>query len=264
MDKEKILTVALVVAIIFGVASFASAIYFQRDRESLNQQLQELSEQTPAVTLAPVQKVERPQLSASDDNEDIAKLNAYIERLEAQLAAARQQAQSSERRAERNDRRGGGRGGRGPMDLEELKEKDPVRYEQIQQRMADFRQRQQEQAIKRNEFFDSVDTSRMTSEQRDTFNEYRDLLSQADAIMQGEGNMEDMREIGRGIFELRGQVQETLLQQLGSANGAANPAEFAANVRQVMSVTGMGGPGMGPGPGMMGGHGMGGGPGRRR
>ena len=86
MEREKLQNSILVLALVFGLSSFAAAVYYHRDRESLSQQLRELSEQGSEVVITPaIQKIERPAPSGND-SEDIAQLNAYIERLEQQQA----------------------------------------------------------------------------------------------------------------------------------------------------------------------------------
>ncbi len=244
---------------VLTVVAFGFVIFLRKDNVALRLQLENAAlqptEPAVAAALPKLQSTERPQgITDAEANAFIDKLEAENARLKTQLAELQQQADMAQRR----------RGGRRPPNLEELKNTNPELYAQIQQRREEFRQRREAASVRRNEFFDKLDTSRLNDEQRSQIERYRTLLNEADAAMGG-GHPADMREIGRELFTLRGSVQNTLIQNLGNQLGTDANA-LANGLQEIMSVTNGG---FGPGPGGFGGGpggpgpGFGGRPGRR-
>ncbi len=255
MNTQRILIGILAV---LAAVAFGFVIFLRKDNVALRLQLENaaLTPTEPALAALPkLQSTERPQ-GITD-----AEANAFIDKLEAENAKLKQQLAELQQQVDMAQQR---RGGRRRPNLEELKNTNPELYAQIQQRREEFRQRREAASVRRNEFFDKLDTSRLNDEQRSQIERYRTLLNEADAAMGG-GNPADMREIGRELFTLRGSVQNTLIQNLGNQLGTDANA-LANGLQEIMSVTNGG---FGPGPGGFGGGpggpgpGFGGRPGRR-
>ncbi|GEM_PF-4364733 len=261
MDRSKILITVLVLVSLFGLGSFGAAVYFFQDRAALQQQLADAGEASVSIP----SELPRPDLSAlqasGDDSEAVQALNAYIDKLEKENAAYKKQLEEA---VAENSR--GGRGNRerrnGPPNMEELKETNPEQYARFQEMRQRMEQRMQEFREKRDSYFANLDTSRLSAEQRNTLKDYQNLVAEMEERMQNPENRGDMRELGREMMEMRGEVQNILFDELGSRIGADGTA-LSDGVQEIMSV--MGG-GMGGGPGGFGGGpggpgGFGGGPG---
>ena len=253
MNINRLLASLTALAILLAAVAFGSAIYFSRINDSLRLQLEAMEDQSP-VQIATIQTPE-PEKPASEASEDAQKeidgLNAYIDRLERENAAFRQQLMMT---ANDNGRSGNdGRPGDGRrhqrQSLEELKESNPEAYERIQE----ARQRMQEEVELRrkrmDEYFASLDTSKLTGEQQATISDFQNAVQEIREGMQDGPPSPELRESFRQVMELRDEVQDILLQELGSRLGTDATA-LSEGVQEVLSIMGAAGPGGGfrPGP----------------
>ncbi|MCQ2403786.1 MAG: hypothetical protein MJ202_08695 [Lentisphaeria bacterium] len=256
MDRTRLLSAILVFVSLFAVGSFGAAIYFYQDRSALQTELSAIDEAEASLPEA----LPKPDFSASmraeGNSEEVKGLNAYIDRLEKENAAYKQQLEQMSE----NNRRDGRGNRRGFPSMEELKEQNPEQYERIQKFRQDMEQRMQDYRQKRDDYLSSVNTAALSREQQDTLKEYQDAIKQIEENMQNPGQGGDnMRELGRAVMEMHGQVQEILLQDLGNRLGT-DGAALSEGLQEIMSVMG---PNFGGGFGGMGGPGRGmGGPGR--
>ena len=93
MNINRLLASLTALAILLAAVAFGSAIYFSRINDSLRLQLEAMEDESP-VQIATIQTSE-PEKPSSDASEDAQKeidgLNAYIDKLERENAAFRQQ-----------------------------------------------------------------------------------------------------------------------------------------------------------------------------
>lgn len=253
MNINRLLASLTALAILLAAVAFGSAIYFSRINDSLRLQLEAMEDESP-VQIATIQTPE-PEKPAPDASEDAQKeidgLNAYIDKLERENAAFRQQlimTANDNGRSGSDGRPGGGRRHQ-RQSLEELKESNPEAYERIQE----ARQRMQEEVELRrkrmDEYFASLDTSKLTGEQQATISDFQNAVQEIREGMQDGPPSPELRESFRQVMELRDEVQDILLQELGSRLGT-DATELSEGVQGVLSIMGAAGPGGGfrPGP----------------
>ena len=266
MEQNQLLKVALVIVSVLAIGSFGGAIYFNQDRAALQAQLAELASQSSSGD-AP--ELARPQLTlessrpaTSGDSEELASLNAYIDKLESENAGLKQQLETAQTRSDSQERRNARRDrNRDPRArLEELKESNPEEYERIQQRMQEMRTQMEQRQQKVTDYLANLDTSKLSRSQRETLQDYQAVRAEMQEAMADPENMDrdEMRELGREMFEMAGSVREILYEQLASQLGT-DAASLSENIEVIQNATGFGG--MGGGPGGPGGPGRGG---RRR
>lgn len=159
--------------------------------------------------------------------------------------------------------------------MERMKTEEPERYAEMQKRQEEFRARMRAASEARDTYLSSVDTSRMTAEQKSSHERLLAALKARDAFMErmrpdAENPLTDeerqeffasMREIG----PLMAQERRYLLEETGRAYGEEG-AEFADYIQEIFDNTsdrppmGRGrGPRFGGGRGGSGGDGPGGG-----
>lgn len=137
--------------------------------------------------------------------------------------------------------------------LEQLRESDPERYEQIMQ----WRENMIQQMQDRENYFASVDTRLLTREQRAVHEEFLQKLGEFNELRErmesGEGSFQEMRDAGRHLNELRETERDILLQAAGRSAGynREDSAKFAETIKQIYQSTEIprGGGGFGGGPG---------------
>lgn len=252
MERNRILSLALILVACFAVGSFGAAIYFYQDRAILQEQLETQDDAVSTVS------TELPKVSldagmrGTSDSEEVKALNEYIDKLEAENAAYKEQISqmSSRGRGNRGERRGA------PPSMEELKENNPEMYERMQQMRTQMEERMQEYRQKRDDCFAHVNTSKLSSSQRATFEKYQNLINEMEESFGNPGQGGNPFENVREMMSMRDDIQEILYQDLGNRLGA-DGAAIAEGVQAIMET--MNGPNMGGGPGM---GGFGGGPGR--
>lgn len=241
MDRTHTLTLLLALLAIFSAGTLVFAIFSYRSYQGLLQEVAAQENARTVETAAP--PVELPPVVVQqgvDASEELAGLNEYIAKLEEQNRTLRQQLTAAGNPQGERQSRGAARGRRGaPPDMERLKETDPDRYEE-------FQQRRQEQRQRRKDYLAAVDTSRLSQDQKETLQNYRDLLSEMEEDTQGgPPDFDRMRE----MMDMREEVQEILYQDLGNRLGTDGQVLYES-VQELQSVMGgMGGPG-GPGGGM--------------
>ncbi len=255
MERNRLLGGLLVFTILLSVGSLVFGFYAYRFYQDVLGELEEAKKSQPVAVISDIpvaEPVYRPE-QGLDAQEEIQGLTAYVEKLEKENRNLQQQlSQLANARGGREGDRGEGRrrGDRGgPPDMEALKEKDPEAYAHFQQMREEREQRRQEQRQRREELLASVDTRRLSAEQQDTLRDYQDLLAEIEGS-EGPGGPERGEQF-RSLMEMRGQVQEILLEDLGNRLGT-DSASLAEGVQEILSVMGQGqgGPGGGPG-GMM-------------
>lgn len=265
MEQNTFLKVALVVMALLAIGSFGGAIYFKQDRAALQSQLDELASQ---AGVAPVE-VARPQITLESsrpavdgDSDELQSLNAYIDKLESENASLKQQLEVAQNRSASDERRANRRErNRDPRArLEELKETNPEEYERIQNRMQEMRAQMEERQQRVTDYLANLDTSKLSRRQRETIQDYQAVRAEIQEAMADPENMDrdEMRELGREMFEMAGSVREILYEQLAGQLGT-DAASLVENIEVIQNATGfggMGGPGMG-GPGGPGGRGPG-------
>ncbi len=249
MERTRLLGALVALLALFSCATLLSSLICYRLYQGVQAELdQERSLPPPSegkrlVEEAPVSPLVGQRMEAS---EEIQGLTEYVEKLERENRNLRQQlAQQSQRRAEEGASSGGRRRRDfrgGSFSMEELKERDPEAYERFQQMSQEREQRRQEQRERREDYLSSVDTRRLTAQQQETLKEYQELLAslEEEGLPRGAGRGEQFRE----MMEMRNEVQEILLEDLGNRLGT-DSASLAEGVQEIMSV--LGGPGGGPG-----------------
>ena len=208
---------------------------------------------------------------------DLNRLRARIKELERQLAE--QDAAASEEPvggASTNRVEGGRRFGLPTFaELEEMREKDPERYVQTTNRIAQFRAGWQGRLQNQFDILESADTAHMTEKQRKVHEDYISLLARIDELgeqlnpladvteEQRRAAGQEMRESWRKLHELQRIERDTLLTQTANALGfrGRKAQEVVEGIKQVYEATGggghwgrggRGGRGRGPGDGRQG------------
>jgi len=146
---------------------------------------------------------------------------------------------------------------RGPPSMKDMRERmekmakeDPQRFAQITNRMARWRQRRAERASAKLDFLESVDTSGMTDEQKNTHESYQDLLVRREELEEKMHNpdmtdddradiMREMRETDHAIREQAKQERETLIAQTAKILGFTGDEATAvsATIQDVVNST---------------------------
>ena len=154
--------------------------------------------------------------------------------------------------------------------FEEMREKDPERYNQMTNNMAQWRARRQERLQNQFDILASADTRHMTKAQRKVHEDYQNLLARQEELHelmnpnntdatdeQREAAFKEMREIRHQLHDLQRTERDTLLTQTANALGyKGNDAKEVVNaIKEVYEATGGGH--HGPPPGGPGGPGGG-------
>ena len=206
----------------------------------------------------------------SDHDADLNRLRARIRELERKLAE--QDSAASEEPVEQpaTNRVEGFRrfGPPSRAELEEMREKDPERYAQETNRIAQFRAGWQGRIQNQFDILASADTAHMTEKQRKVNEDYISLLARIDELGeqlnpladvtedQRKAAGQEMRETWHQLHELQRIERDTLLTQTANALGfrGRKAQEVVEGIKQVYEATGGGGPwgrggGRGRGPG---------------
>ena len=269
MENNKLLIAGIVVVAFVAIGALGGAMYYRQDCVALKAQLDELAGQSTGGKLPG--ELARPQLTVassrpatSGDSEELQSLNAYIDKLESENAGLKQQLEQALQRGESQDRRNARRDrNRDPRQrMEELRETNPEEYERIQNRMAEMRTQMEQRQQQVTDYLANLDTSKLSRNQRETLQDFQAVRAEIQEAMADPENMdrEEMRELGREMFELTGSVREILYEQLAGQLGT-DAASLTESIEVIQNATGFGGLG-GPGPGGPGGFG-GRGPGGR-
>lgn len=177
---------------------------------------------------APEKAVSKPRIAEAGDEAALAALRHRIAELEAQLGeaqATQDEAVSNAVAAAKRER-----GPRwGASRLEEMKKTDPAQYQQITNRMAQFRRESRARAEAQLDFLSSVDTSRMSASARTTHARYQELIAQREELserLHAEGLSDDER---KALFEeLHGTHQA--MRMLGQSERTVLVEETARNL----------------------------------
>ncbi len=229
-----------------------------------------------AVTERPARKTTR----ATGHDETVARLRARIQKLERELAAKNAPAAPQEAvqpAPAETPPDGGARGERrGPPSpeemrahMEEIRKTDPVRYTWMTNHSARVRTRQLARAQGKLDILASVDTTRLSTQQKRVHEQYQDLIARQEDLRtvafaplddtsvtdeQRAAAHTEMREVGQQLHNLAHQERETLLDQTARAFGITGDAaqDLVETVKAVYQATEAWG-GRGPDPGGPGG-----------
>ncbi|MBQ6471632.1 MAG: hypothetical protein IJJ33_06590 [Victivallales bacterium] len=193
---------------------------------------------------------------------DAARLRQAIDEKDAEIsrlkANANRTAPSRER--EHGNRNRGGGPGNFRENMERLKTENPELYARIEER----RKKMEERTLRRDQYLNNIDTSRLNATQRQTVSDYQALLKANEELRQsmenGESDNESRREMFdnmRQIGQMSGEIRSILLEQYANTLSSGNGAAVAEEIQNIIDATSAG-PGGGPG-----GPGGFGGPGRR-
>ena len=169
---------------------------------------------------------------------------------------------------ERSEERGGNWMRRGQEMLERMKTEDPERYTEITNRMARFRQERLERAQRKLDFFENIDTSRMSAAAKATHTQLQDLIArreELEALLHQDGTtmddreaiMSEMMESDRQLRQLNRQERSNLIRLAAESLKQLSRSDarvLAETISEVIDNTEMGG---GHGPGNHGRHGGG-------
>ena len=153
--------------------------------------------------------------------------------------------------------------GRRPRDwMERMRTENPEQYAEMTNRFARFRQNQTEQAQRRLDFFEALDTSRMSDGDREHTENLKNLIVQREelASRMADPNLtgEERQQIGQQLGQMQGairqenaQVREILFKQFGEDLGYQGEevgafAHYMGNIVEMTADTGRG-PGGGRG-----------------
>ena len=196
--------------------------------------------------------------SSRKHDADLNRLRARIKQLERQLAE--QDTAASEEPVEQpaTNRVEGGRRFGPPTfaELEEMREKDPERYIQTTNRIAQFRAGWQGRLQNQFDILESADTAHMTEKQRKVHEDYKKLLARIDELgeqlnplanvseEQRKAAGQEMRETWHQLHELQRVERDTLLTQTANALGfrGRDAREVVEAIKNVYEATGGGGP----------------------
>ena len=217
--------------------------------------------------------------SQSDHENDLNRLRARIRDLEGQLAKRNEESESADpvEQPATNRVEGFRPFGHPPSAaemrarFEEMREKDPERYAQITNNMAQWRARRQERLQNQFDILASADTKHMTKAQLKVHETYQDLLARQEELhemmnphntgvtdAQREAAFKEMRDVSHQIHDLQRAERDTLLTQTANALGykGKDAKEVVDAIKAVYEATGQGGHHRGPGgPGGPGGRG---------
>ncbi|MBQ4480672.1 MAG: hypothetical protein II943_08545 [Victivallales bacterium] len=263
MGNDKQWIAIIVVVVVVAVGALGGAMYYRQDCQALQAQLDELAGKTSGGKITeelvrPLVTVASSRPATTGDSEELQSLNAYIDKLESENASLKQQLEQAQNRSESEQRRNARRErNRDPRQrMEELRETNPEEYERIQSRMAEMRTQMEQRQQQVTDYLANLDTSRLSRSQRETLQDFQAVRAEIQEAMADPENMDrdEMRELGREMFELAGPVRDILYEQLAGQLGT-DAAGLAESIEVIQNATGFGGMG---GPGGFGGRGPGG------
>ncbi len=130
--------------------------------------------------------------------------------------------------------------------MERMKREEPERYEEMQKRQGEFRARLHADNEERGNFFASIDTARMTDEQKAGHQRLLSIIKLLDSSMdkfgpgaQGQMTDEERQEVFaamRDVVPLMEQERRYILEEVGREYGEDGPA-FANYIQDVISHT---------------------------
>ena len=136
--------------------------------------------------------------------------------------------------------------------MEEMREKEPERYAQMTNRMAQWRQNMARRTSDRLEFFASLDTAAMSPKQRANHEKLQSLLARQDELMQQlnpsdtsitdaqrEKNFREMHEMRHQIHDLEQAERDMLLHQTARNLGykGADAREVVETIKTIYDAT---------------------------
>lgn len=213
--------------------------------------------ETPAAAETPApaeQKVDDLELRA---------LRRQVKALQARLAEATAETSApaepaAEKVAEHRPERGP-RGGDWRARYEQWKKDNPEESARAEKERRAFMQRRAERARSRLEFLASIDTTKMSAEERETHEKLQSLLEKRSALEEKMGRVldlsdeernqliVDMRDTHNEINELNGRERETLIRQTAELLGfqGEDAGEISATINEIINATDSGFGGLG-------------------
>ncbi len=275
MNARSILVVAVPALLAGALLGHFVPTFFSRASEPAEE------EKTPEKRSART----RTQTSREHDA-DLNRLRARIKQLERQLAEQDTAASDDEAPVKPEERPQNPFLRDGPprmptaaemrANMEELREKDPVKYAQMTNRFARWQEHRLQRTNNRLEILASVDTSRLNEKERQTHEALQDAIVKREELRQllnpqnedvteeqRRATFEELRKLDETMRQLETRERNTLLTKTARSFGvsAANAKEMTEAIKAIYDATGGGHHGP-PGPGGPGGH-RGGGRGRR-
>lgn len=233
----------------------ASAGFFFSETISKNEiEVPEIDPQVKVVT-----RIEQ-QEALPADNTELQSLQDKIAELEAKLAETPEMPRGGMRR------RGGPGGDRnGPPDqppgengrqrqprmsyqerMEKLKTEDPERYEAAKRHLDEMKEHMRAESESRKDFFGSIDTSRMTAEQKENHTALLNAMAVVDSYQQrmspdseqpmGTEDFRDFWEANRQMRSLMNSERRYILSELGNDCGM-DGNEFADYIENIFNQT---------------------------
>ncbi len=215
---------------------------------------------TPA---APADLEQATRQAARREAELVAQIEALrtaLAELEAENARREERARTRPTTTERRGPEAGGPQAGVANFMETLRERDPQRYEEMQNRMRDFMTRTTENLDRQTKFLGALDVAAMTPEQAEGHKRFLELAGENQRLMETiamDPNAEGVRDLRRQLFENSRELRELgdaerelalgdFARQIGYKGTEVD--EFVAYVNSVVELTSPGG-GFGGGPG---------------
>lgn len=199
---------------------------------------------------APAAGESTPAASETELQDEVSRLQALLkvkDRTIAEMEASR------ENRRRGGDMRSGRDGAGGPPDfrnfMEDLRQRDPKRYQEMQERFKASQERMATGLTKQQEFLSGLDTTTMTPDQATNHQKLIDLLNQNQEILDAinlDPEAEDVGELRGQMFENNRQIRDLMdtertvaLQDLARRLGytSQNSGQFVDYVRGVFEAT---------------------------
>lgn len=242
--------------IIVFVLGASAGFYFSEKIASEKIEVPEIEPQVKVVT-----KIEHQEAIPPDDTE-LQNLRDKIAELEVQLAeqtempnggmGRRGRGGPGNRFGQQEQPQGENTGPRPQMmnfkeRMEKMKEENPERYEAMMKHFAEMKEHRKTESLQRKEFFGSVDTSRMSAEQKENHTALLNAISIVDSYQErlGPESEQPLSEEERGEFwnaqrQMRSLLEgerNYILSELGKDCGI-NGDEFVEYIDTVYSQTG--------------------------
>ena len=277
MNKPATMGVMAVLAIGL-VTSYAKNRSLSKQVETLTE---DASSEKPAAAPAPAKEkgpevtLDPAELARAIDENHV--LEARIKELEAKLAAAPKPSEAEGESAEgkeadkpKEERPRRDWASRRSDYMAELKEKDPERYQELQERRTKMREHVTDTMERQSAFILNLDESKMSEEQLKNHKALTAMMERNWELMEIAGNDEDPEaqgkargELMRNVWQMGGLLEkerEVALESMGRDIGYTDQesAEFSAAVQDVYKMTSLRSympEGMGRGWGRRGGHG---------
>lgn len=260
-------------AVVFDCVFLAAAAFFYLDRQAQGELIETLTGERDSALSTVTEKEEQIKSMQSklalftqggqQVDADAERLKKIIDEKDAEISRlklAMENNQNQRRRGRDNQegRQNNMANVRQRMEdrMQQLREQNPERYNQIMADREALRKRMEDRISKRNQYLSNINLARLTTEQRQVVGDYQELLKANDEIranMQEGNGMESFREMmnnQRQINEMSTQIRDILIEQYAGSISSTSGAQVAEEIRSIIDVTSSNGPGgFGPGRG---------------